>query len=161
MHSVNAVFLLGETSLNGMVSFFFSFLFLFCLWLSSSRFQLLLLNTCRDFQCFDLHILSCGPAYLWFFNGSYMPLFQCGKNMYLIFLIILLFNWRNSVVAHNSLTFVTGGLILSLTCHPHMHPCGMFLNSIGHRHANRVCKTERKKKTTLPLPVTYASPFMC
>lgn len=139
---------------------FFSFLFLFCLWLSSSRFQLLLLNTCRDFQCFDLHILSCGPAYLWFFNGSYMPLFQCGKNMYLIFFIILLFNWRNSVVAHNSLTFVTGGLILSLTCHPHMHPCGMFLNSIGHRHSNRVCKNE-EKKTTLPLPVTYASPFMC
>lgn len=103
MHSVNAVLLLGETSLNCMVSLFFLALLILLLnYLTSNLQQLFLLNTCRAFQCFDLHILSCGQLHLWFFSGSSMPLFRFGKTVYPIF-FLLLFNRYSSV--HNLLTF--------------------------------------------------------
>lgn len=97
----------------------------------------LLLNICRDFQCFDLHILFCGRLCLCFFSGSSMLAFPYGKNKYPIFWF-LPFTWPNSV--HNFLSVVPGGLILSLTCHPHMQPYGMFLNSVHHQNSNRICK---------------------
>jgi hypothetical protein len=64
--------------------------------------QQFLLNTCRAFQCFDLHILSYGRLHLWFFSGSSTPLFRFGKTVYPI-LFLFLSNRHNSV--HNFLSF--------------------------------------------------------
>jgi len=132
LHSLNAVFLLGEVLLNCMV------IFHCVLFVCSCHFSLLtyLLNTCRDFQCFDLHILFCGRLCLCFSSGSSMLVFHYGKNEYPIFWL-LLFTGQNS---HNFLSVFPGGLILSLTCHPHMQPYGMFLNSVHHHNSNRICK---------------------
>lgn len=99
LHSLNAVFLLGDASLNCMVIFFwfYFFAYIISLYIPTSNLHLLL-NTCRGFQCFDLHILFCGQLYLWFFSGSFMLVFHYGKTEYPIFWL-LLSTWHNSV--HN------------------------------------------------------------
>jgi hypothetical protein len=59
-------------------------------------------------RCFAL-VKLCIPSYFYFFEISTI--------LFIIFY-----------------PFVTGGLTLSLICHPHMHPYGMFLNSTGHQY---------------------------
>lgn len=148
MHSINALFLLGDTSLNCMVSLGFSslwfvYMVLICIislssfflifWpcnkFKNSNWHFFILNTCRDFQCFDLHILSCGRLLLSFFSGSSMFVFHFGKTVYPLFYNFFI---QQSGAFYNLITFVTGGLILSLIYHPRMHPYGMFLNPICH-----------------------------
>lgn len=83
MHSVNAVFLLGDTILNCLVSL----IPLCCWWLfisnsfvfNASITNLQLSFPSSVFPCFGLHILFYGRVYLSFFSGSSMLAFQCGK----------------------------------------------------------------------------------
>lgn len=46
----------------------------------------------------------------------------------------------DTILFVNFLSVVSGGLILSLICHPHMHPYGTFLNSMHHHHSNSTHK---------------------
>lgn len=95
MHSVNAVFLLGETILNNFVS-----LFPWCLkqmvilhfrLIKIINLQLVFVGSSGSHSS-GLAILFCGQLYLWFSSGSSMLVFPFGKNTFDLFWYLSMLN---------------------------------------------------------------------
>ena len=49
----------------------------------------------------------------------------------------------DTILFVNFLSVVPGGLILSLTCHPHTPPYGTFINSMHNHHSNSIRKIKK------------------
>lgn len=138
LHSLNAIFLLGDASLNCMVIFFLV-LFLLILFLLTYLLQ--------TYIYFLTHAeVSSVSICIFYFVDSYICDFSVDHSC-LCFIMVKASNPfsdccfpLDTILFVNFLSVVSGGLILSLICHPHMHPYGTFLNSMHHHHSNSTHK---------------------
>lgn len=138
LHSLNAIFLLGDASLNCMVIFFLV-LFLLILFLLTYLLQ--------TYIYFLTHAeISSVSICIFYFVDSYICDFSVDHSC-LCFIMVKASNPfsdccfpLDTILFVNFLSVVSGGLILSLICHPHMHPYGTFLNSMHHHHSNSTHK---------------------
>lgn len=141
LHSLNAIFLLGDASLNCMVIFFLV-LFLLILFLLTYLLQ--------TYIYFLTHAeISSVSICIFYFVDGFICDFSVDHSC-LCFIMVKASNPfsdccfpLDTILFIIFLSVVPGGLILSLTCHPHTPPYGTFINSMHNHHSNSIRKIKK------------------
>lgn len=135
MHTLNAVFLLGDTALNCLVTFLFSLVCILDLQLvkiSSPCWCLdFSLTLCSDFLGFELLTSSYGPQYMSYSSGSFMLLSHCGNTLTIFstvntkqinFFILI---WQNLLSSATQVALSISWLVISI--------CSIVVCSLSYR----------------------------